>query len=79
MRSETTRLRIASEHGITDADDIALFLTDTDEETLTKQAKRLADRDANRKKSGNHVSNEGANPTSAVSDERAFAQELFGG
>jgi hypothetical protein len=58
-RAESMRLRIATEHGITDADDIDLFLTGTDEETLTKQAKRLADRDADRKKNGNHVPREG--------------------
>lgn len=35
---------IAAKFGITDADDISLFLTGTDEETLTKQAERLAAR-----------------------------------
>lgn len=79
VRSETTRLRIASEHGITDADDIALFLTGTDEETLTKQAKRLADRDADRKKHGNHVPREGATAGQAKPDDRrAFADFLTG-
>ena len=40
VRSESTRLRIATEHGITKPDDIRLFLTGADEETLTEQAKR---------------------------------------
>ena len=79
VRSETTRLRIASEHGITDADDIALFLTGTDEETLTKQAKRLADRDADRKKA-HVVSGEGKTPNAASgeADRRAFVRQLTG-
>jgi hypothetical protein len=44
-RAELLRYRVAADHGITDADDIALFLTGSDEETLTKQAKRLQARD----------------------------------
>lgn len=78
VRNESTRLRIATEHGITDPDDIALFLTGTDEETLTKQAKRLADRTADRKKSGNHVSREGANPTAAEGEGLETVRALFG-
>jgi hypothetical protein len=77
-RRDSTRLKIATEHGITDADDIELFLTGTDEETLTKQAKRLADRTADRKKNGNHVPREGATPSSANSDERQAVKQLFG-
>ena len=78
LRSESTRLRIATEHGITDADDIALFLTGTDEETLTKQAKRLADREADRKKQGNRVPREGqTSPTPGTDEVREFARNLF--
>jgi hypothetical protein len=77
-RAESMRLRIATEHGITDADDISLFLTGTDEETLTKQAKRLADREADRKKNGNHVPREGnPTPTGEGAVERQFARNLF--
>ena len=77
-RRESTRLKIAADHGITDADDISLFLTGNDEETLTKQAKRLADRTAEQKKQGNHVPNEGNNPSSSDGgDDRAFVRELF--
>lgn len=78
-RRDSLRLKIASEHGITDADDIALFLTGQDEETLTAQAKRLSDREADRKKNGNHVPREGNNPTGngKTSDLRQFAQNLF--
>lgn len=43
-RAELLRYKVAATHGITDADDIALFLTGTDEDTLTKQATRLAAR-----------------------------------
>lgn len=49
-RAELLRYRVAAQHGITDADDIALFLTGTDEETLTKQATRLAARVADQSK-----------------------------
>ncbi len=79
MRSETARLRIAGEHGITDADDIALFLTGADEETLTKQAKRLAERTADRKKNGNVSPREGNNPTSTDGDGLQTVRALFGG
>jgi hypothetical protein len=79
VRGESLRLRVASEHGITDADDIDLFLTGTDEETLTRQAKRLADRTADRKKNGNHVPREGTTPTSVEGDERETVRGLFGG
>lgn len=79
-RSESMRLRVATEHGITDAEDIALFLTGADEETLTKQAKRLAAREADRKKSGLRVPREGATPevTSGDEDRRAFLRQLTG-
>jgi hypothetical protein len=48
-RAELLRYQVAAKHGITDADDIALFLTGTDEETLTKQATRLAERSSDGK------------------------------
>lgn len=79
-RSESLRLKIAGANGITDADDIELFLTGTDEETLTRQAKRLADRDADRKKNGNRVPNEGTSTSSNSDgnpDEREFVRGLF--
>lgn len=43
-RAELLRYQIAATHGITDADDIALFLTGNDEQTLTRQATRLLQR-----------------------------------
>ena len=76
-RRDSTRLKIASEHGITDADDIELFLTGTDEETLTKQAKRLADREADRKKNGNHVPREGADTNPGENSELEAVRGIF--
>lgn len=72
------RLRIAVEHGI-GLEDADLFLTGRDEETLRAQAKRLSDREADRKKNNNHVSKEGTNTSAAPDDQRAFARALFGG
>lgn len=42
-KAEALRLRTAIKHGISD-EDAELFLTGTDEETLTRQAERLAER-----------------------------------
>ena len=52
-------LEVATKFGITDPDDISLFLTGTDEETLTKQAERLAERTASKPTTGLHVPAEG--------------------
>ncbi len=79
LSRNSTRLKIASEHGITDADDIDLFLTGTDEETLTRQAKRLSERNADRKKNGNHVPREGGNPPAPNDPARETVRGLFGG
>ena len=77
-RAEALRLRIATKHGITDDEDIALFLTGTDEETLTKQAQRLSQRSEDRKKNGNVVPREGMTPREPAEDEmKAFARQLF--
>jgi hypothetical protein len=76
-QADALRWRIAAKHQISD-EDAELFLTGIDEETLTKQAKRLTERDSDRKKQGNHAPKEGANTTAAPNDERAFARELFG-
>src|SRR5699024_10216419 len=42
--AELLRYRTAAAHGITDAEDIELFLTGKDEDTLERQAKALAAR-----------------------------------
>lgn len=79
--AETRALRatIASTHGIA-AEDRDLFLTGTDEETLTAQAKRLAERESERKRSNNHAPREGDNPLQGgeSDDRRAFLRQLTG-
>lgn len=52
--SAALRLRIAAKHGISD-EDADLFLTGTDEASLTKQAERLAGRAADQAKKGTQV------------------------
>lgn len=42
-RAEALRFKVATKHGISD-EDAELFLTGSDEETLTRQAERLAER-----------------------------------
>ena len=77
-RQEALRLRIAARFQIGD-EDADLFLTGADEETLTKQAERLAQRVADRKKQGNHVPREGDTPAAPSSDDASFARDLLGG
>lgn len=84
--AEALRLRIAVTHGIS-LDDADLFLTGTDEDTLTAQAKRLSDRAAEqaqaeeeRKKKHPIVSKEGTSTNSGTTtedDEREFARTFF--
>lgn len=78
-RAEALRLRVAAKHGITE-EDADLFLTGTDEDTLTKQAKRLTDRESERKTThGNRVPNEGrGNRSQQPDDEREAVRTLFG-
>lgn len=73
-----TRARIAAAHGIT-PEDAELFLTGTDEETLTAQAKRLAERESERKRTGNVAPKEGANPRPEEDQDRELVRGLFGG
>ena len=77
---EALRRRVQAAHGISD-DDADLFLTAADEESLIKQAQRLAERDADRKKVGNRAPLQGriTSSTSAGADEvREFTRQLFG-
>lgn len=86
--AEALRLRTAVTHGIS-LEDADLFLTGTDEETLTAQAKRLSDRTAElanaeteRKKKNPIVSKEGTSTktgTTTEDDDREFARTFFGG
>lgn len=75
-RAELLRYRVASQHGITDSDDIALFLTGSDEETLTKQAERLAARveDASKPRSPRPDPNQGRNGSGPKSTADSFAE-----
>lgn len=90
-RVETMRLRVAVKHSIAE-EDAELFLTGTDEDTLTRQAQRLAEREASRKadeqtaeaerqKHGNRVPKEGTESSGSTesTSELAFARSLFGG
>lgn len=79
-RSEQIALRndIATRHGVT-AEDRDLFLTGADADTLTAQAKRLAERDSDRKKKGNVAPAEGGNPTPRSDDpNRQFLRDMLG-
>lgn len=67
-RAEALRYRIATKFGISD-EDADLFLTGSDEETITRQAERLAERD--KKPEGLYVPAEGHAPSAPAlnSDE----------
>ena len=73
------RSDIAAKHGL-NAEDRDLFLTGTDESTLTAQAQRLAAREADRKKQGNVAPKEGGTTTTGDvnGDMRDFTRKLFG-
>lgn len=85
-KAEALRLRIAVTHNIS-LEDADLFLTGTDEETLTAQAKRLSDRAAeqakaevDRKKKNPAVPREGTTTNSGTTtedDDREFARSFF--
>ena len=68
------RSDIAARHGIT-AEDRDLFLTGSDEATLEAQAKRLAERDADRKSKGNVARKEGRAVTTTISPKDAAKRE----
>ena len=64
-------------HQISD-EDADLFLTGADEESLTAQAKRLADRESERQKGNNVSPREGTTPKSGDSGELGeFTKNLF--
>jgi len=79
VKAETDALRstVAASHGIS-VQDRDLFLTGVDEATLTAQAKRLAEREVDRKKAGNVAPKEGVANTSGSDDGmREFTRQLF--
>lgn len=73
---DALRFKVASKYGIGD-EDTDLFLTGSDEGTLTKQAERLTARADAQKKQGNYVPREGTTSPTVDSDERALARALF--
>lgn len=73
-KSEALRWKVAAKHGISD-EDAELFLTGTDEQTLTKQAERLADR---KPPGRNHVRREGSTTKPEEDEMREFTRNLFG-
>ena len=77
-RREALRFKVASKYGIGD-EDADLFLTASDEETLTKQAERLSARTAEQKKQGNRVPREGTTSTTSSNEDATFAANLLGG
>lgn len=72
---DALRFKVASKYGIGD-EDADLFLTGSDEETLTKQAQRLAGREDERTKSNNTAPKEGTVPTVPADKKRDFVRSL---
>jgi hypothetical protein len=79
------RLRVAGRFGISTApgedggpSDADLFLTGTDEDTLTAQAQRLAAREEERKNNQPLVSGEGFNPRPKPNSTQEFLKTLTG-
>ena len=86
-KANALRTRIAAEFGVStkpgekgEPSDADLFLTGTDEATLTAQAQRLAGVAADRKQHGNVAPKEGATTTSSGPEQesREFVGDLFG-
>lgn len=77
-RREALVFRISAQHGVSD-EDAELFLTGSDEETLTRQAQRLTARRQEASKRGPIVPGEGNQPTASGSggSERETIRGLF--
>lgn len=75
--AEALRWKIAAKFQVSD-EDAELFLTGTDEDTLTKQAQRLSERTVSQRKNGNHVPREGTSD-SVSGDDRDVVRAIFGG
>ena len=78
-RAEALRFKIASKFGVSD-EDADLFLTGTDEETLTKQAERLAARneDAGKPRAPKPDPNQGRRSGGSASTADQFAAAVGG-
>ena len=75
-QAEALRFKIAAKFQVSE-EDADLFLTGTDEETLTKQAERLTAREADRKKRGNQSPREGNNSQPGSDEVRSFANDVW--
>ncbi|HHX45833.1 MAG TPA: hypothetical protein GX718_00450 [Brevibacterium sp.] len=75
-RTEALRLRVATRHGISD-EDVDLFLTGTDEDTLTKQAERLSALKADERRKKSVLPSDRGNPTAQPDELRSFTRALF--
>src|SRR5699024_8535511 len=76
-RADALRFRVASRFGVSD-EDTELFLTASDEATLTKQAERLTQRESERKSNGNFASGEGRSTSPGGNNEdEQFVKDLF--
>ena len=75
-RADALRFKIAAKFQVGD-EDADLFLTGTDEETLTRQAQRLTGIAEERRKNGNHVPREGGNPQAKDDEMKRFTRSLF--
>lgn len=74
-RLDLTRYRVAMRHGITDEEDISLFLTGADEETLERQAERIKVKATTTTPVGVPLHHEGGTP---VKSDDAVARQFFG-
>lgn len=81
-KAQALRARVAADHGIStkkgpngEPSDADLFLTGSDEATLEAQAKRLAEREADRKSKGNVARKEGRAVTTTISPKDAAKRE----
>lgn len=70
-RAEALRYRIASKFKVSD-EDAELFLTGTDEDTLTRQAQRLAAREDDKTPPGLYVPGEGHQPSAPALNSDAL-------
>lgn len=79
-RAEALRFKVASKHGISD-EDAELFLTGSDEDTLTRQAERLAaaTADASKPRAPKPDANQGRNGSGAgMTTAQQFATAIEG-
>lgn len=85
IEQRALRAEIAGEFGIStkkgpkgEPSDAELFLTGTDQESLTAQAQRLVQRESDRKKQGNVAPKEGDNPQPSDDPKRSFLRGITG-